>query len=231
MPFTYEYPRPALTTDVAAFALRGDRLKVCLVKRGKDPFAGRWVMPGGFVEIQERIEVAARREFKEETGLDAGRLRLLGPYDAPGRDPRGRVVSIAYLTAAGPDAVPSRFDEEGEVSDAGWRDALSPPPLGFDHEGMLADAVEGLRRLGAWTTALFDMLGPRFTAEALAGGLAAVYPEPPDAREAIERASEWGVIEPADGGGYRVAREADALLAARLRPLFAPPVKSREDEA
>ena len=220
MPYTYEYPRPALTTDVVAFALRGDQLKVCLVKRRNAPFAGRWVMPGGFVEISERIEDAARRELKEETGLDAGRLHLLGPYDDPERDPRGRVVSIAHITALGPEAAPSRFDEHGEVSDSGWHDASSPPPLAFDHQRMLSDAVDALRRLGAWTTALFDMVGPRFTEEALAAVLGAVYREPPKARDVIERASKWGAIEGANGNAFRLSDEADTLTAARLRPFF-----------
>src|SRR3954454_6983431 len=101
-PYCYDHPRPAVTVDLAAFAREGDgkgsALRVLLIRRKHEPFAGRWALPGGFLDIDEPIEDAARRELKEETGLDVAgaALTFVGVYGDPGRDPRGRTISIAY---------------------------------------------------------------------------------------------------------------------------------------
>src|SRR4051812_6751419 len=94
-PYCYDYPRPAVTTDVVVFCSG----RVLLVRRKNDPFAGRLAFPGGFLDIDEPIEACARRELKEETGLDlaAHPFTPLGVYGAPGRDPRGRTISVVYL--------------------------------------------------------------------------------------------------------------------------------------
>src|SRR5437763_14741310 len=97
LPYCYEYPRPSLTVDMVVFALDGDALRVLMIRRKRDPFAGTWALPGGFVDIDEPIEHAARRELEEETGL--GRISLVAPigvFGAPGRDPRGRTISVAH---------------------------------------------------------------------------------------------------------------------------------------
>ncbi len=143
--YCYLYPRPAVTIDLAVFALDGERLRVLLIRRKKDPFAGRWALPGGFLDIDEPVEVGARRELREETGLDVTRpVEFLGVYADPGRDPRGRTITLAHaFVARGPlPSVAGRDDAEG----AAWLDPMQPLPLAFDHDKILADALAWVRR-------------------------------------------------------------------------------------
>ena len=134
---TYEYPRPALTVDVA-IVTREARPRVLLIRRKKDPFAGSWALPGGFVDENERLADAARRELVEETSLTAAELEQLYTAGDPGRDPRGWTVSVAYLAQVDPNALkPVAADDAEEV---GWFALDELPQLAFDHE-MLLDRV------------------------------------------------------------------------------------------
>jgi 8-oxo-dGTP diphosphatase len=130
--------RPALTADVVALA--GEpAASVLLVARRNDPFAGSWALPGGFVEAGERVAQAAARELAEETGVAAAApLELLGVYDAPGRDPRGPTVSLAYLLRTAGELPALGGDD---AADARWWPLDGLPPLAFDHAAVLADAV------------------------------------------------------------------------------------------
>src|SRR4030095_2615056 len=96
MPYTYKYPRAALTVDCVVFGFDGGELKVLLIERGLEPFKGRWALPGGFVRVDETLDTAARRELEEEAGLSNGFLEQLYTIGTWGRDPRERVVSVAY---------------------------------------------------------------------------------------------------------------------------------------
>jgi 8-oxo-dGTP diphosphatase len=126
-----------LTVDVAAIA--GDAAAaILLVRRGNEPFAGSWALPGGFVEAGERVAAAAARELAEETGVHADGLQLLGVYDTPGRDPRGPTVSIVYVWLTAREA-PARGDDD--ASDARWHPLGDLPPLAFDHAAVVADAI------------------------------------------------------------------------------------------
>jgi 8-oxo-dGTP diphosphatase len=134
-PFTYPFARPSLTVDVALVTV-GPSPKVLLIRRKHDPFAGRWALPGGFVDESERLIDAARRELKEETGLDHAELEQLHTFGDPGRDPRGWTVSVAYLARVVPDLLqPRAADDADEV---GWFSLTEPPPLAFDHADILA---------------------------------------------------------------------------------------------
>src|SRR5690348_6890088 len=93
---TYEYPRPALTVDCVVFGLDEEDLKVLLIRRGVEPFKGRWALPGGFVHVDESVDDAARRELREEAGIERVYLEQLYTFGELGRDPRERVVSVAY---------------------------------------------------------------------------------------------------------------------------------------
>ncbi|NBC21984.1 MAG: NUDIX domain-containing protein [Gammaproteobacteria bacterium] len=135
---TYEYPRPALTADVVLIA-PGPPPVVLLVRRGKPPFEGRWALPGGFVEIDEDLEPAARRELAEETGLAAGPLVQVGAFGRPDRDPRGRVVSVAFTGApAEEDAAP---EPASDAAEACWFGLDELPGLAFDHAEIIAAAT------------------------------------------------------------------------------------------
>jgi|SRR5262245_37225931 len=131
---TYDYPRPALTVDIA-IVTREARPCVLLIRRLKDPFAGSWALPGGFVDENERLADAARRELREETGVDSGDLEQLYTAGDPGRDPRGWVVSVAYLAQVDPHAVKPVAADDAEA--VGWFALDELPPLAFDHAMLL----------------------------------------------------------------------------------------------
>jgi 8-oxo-dGTP diphosphatase len=143
-PYCYEYPRPAVTVDLVVFRLRAAELRVLLVRRKHEPFAGRWAIPGGFVEIDEPIEAAARRELREETGLDvdAAHVEFLGVFGDPGRDPRGRTISMAHIAAVrGPFPNVAGGDD---AEKAAWVPVKKAVELAFDHDLILASALNRL---------------------------------------------------------------------------------------
>lgn len=133
-----QYARPALTADVVVVRA-GEPSRVLLIRRGNEPFAGRWALPGGFVNEGERPEDAARRELAEETGLVfEGELTLVGVYGEPGRDPRGWTVSAAYLAIVAGEVRVSGSDDAAE---ARWFLADELPLLAFDHDVIVRDAL------------------------------------------------------------------------------------------
>jgi len=143
VPFTYEYPRPALTVDNVVLADDGRRLHVLLIERGSPPFAGSWALPGGYVEMRETLEHAAARELEEETGLTSVDLQQLHTFGALDRHPTERVVSVAYLGLV-------KFGEHTPraASDArrvAWFAVDEVPELAFDHARILDVALSRVR--------------------------------------------------------------------------------------
>ena len=130
---------PLLTVDVVLFDVAG---RVLLIKRGNPPFEGAYALPGGFVDVGEKVEAAARRELLEETGVTAGKLALLGVYSEPERDPRGPTVSIAYWGRVRTATAVAGDDAAAVEWVAGWRQAT----LAFDHARIIADAAKAARR-------------------------------------------------------------------------------------
>lgn len=133
--FTYEYPHPALTVDVV-LATREPRPRVLLIQRKKDPFAASWALPGGFVEEDEKLADAARRELKEETGLDVDDIEQLYTAGDPGRDPRGWTVSLVYLARV--DAKRLKPVAADDAKAVAWFPLDKLPNLAFDHAMLLA---------------------------------------------------------------------------------------------
>ncbi len=133
--FTYEYPRPSVTVDVALIA-REPTPQILLIRRKHDPFAGAWALPGGFVDMDEALEASARRELREETGLEVGALEQLHTFGDPNRDPRGRTISVVYLAMVDAAALQPRADDD--AAEVGWHSLTQPPPLAFDHAEILA---------------------------------------------------------------------------------------------
>jgi len=139
--FNYDYPRPALTVDVV-LATREAAPRVLLIRRKKDPFAGTWALPGGFVDENEKLADAARRELREETGLAVADLEQLHTAGDPGRDPRGWTVSVVHLARVNADELkPAAADD---AADVGWFPLDQLPPLAFDHEMILRLTSEKL---------------------------------------------------------------------------------------
>ena len=135
----YEYPRPAVTVDIVLFAGSQNRSQVLLIKRARPPFKGRWAFPGGFVDADESLEDAARRELVEETGIAGIRLNQLGAFGDPGRDPRGHTVSIVFTALL--DGRPAAIAAD-DAEEARWHSARRPPRLAFDHREILRQALE-----------------------------------------------------------------------------------------
>jgi len=161
MEYRYPYPHPALTVDCAVFGLDEGRLKVLLVERGEEPYKGAWALPGGFVRLDESLEAAALRELEEETGVRELYLEQLGAFGEPGRDPRERVVTVAYF------AIVNLFDHPArggsDASAAAWFEADAPPRLAFDHADILAAALDRLRGKLRREPLAFEFLPRAFT--------------------------------------------------------------------
>jgi 8-oxo-dGTP diphosphatase len=132
--FTYDYPRPAVTADIALVTTEA-RPRVLLIRRKNEPFADCWALPGGFVDEGERLIDAAKRELKEETGLEQIVLEQLHTFGDPGRDPRGWTVTVVYLARVDADRLkPIAADDAAE---AAWHPLDKPPKLAFDHAEIL----------------------------------------------------------------------------------------------
>lgn len=161
MTFTYDHPRPALTVDAVVFGLDEEDLKVLLVERDLEPFQGRWALPGGFVHEDEGLDEAARRELQEETGLERIFLEQLYTFGDVGRDPRGRVVSVAYyaLVKLGDHKVRAATD----AREASWFPVWDPPSLAFDHDRILQTALTRLKGKVRYQPIGFELLPSKFT--------------------------------------------------------------------
>ena len=136
--FTYSHPHPAVTTDCVVFGFDGVRLNVLLVERGREPSKGRWAFPGGFLEIDEDAPDGARRELFEETGVQVTNIEQLGAFTRPDRDPRERVISIAYFTLMRTADVVGADD----AAQARWFAIGRMPELAFDHQQIFEQALE-----------------------------------------------------------------------------------------
>jgi 8-oxo-dGTP diphosphatase len=161
----YKLPKLTMTTDIVIFTIRDHRLEILLIQRGNPPFQGQWALPGGIVEEDEDLDVCARRELEEETGVSGLELEQFHAFGAPGRDPRGRFVTVAYITLVRPDRLsPKAASDAGGV---GWFAVDTLPPLAFDHREIIAMARRRLRcRLEA-TASSFEYLPEAFTLDEL----------------------------------------------------------------
>lgn len=132
--YTYKYPRPALTVD--ALIIKKVTAEILLVQRGAEPYKGKWALPGGFVDMDELLADACKRELQEETGLTLEKLEQFRVYDAVDRDPRGRTISAVFYGFAEKDAVAKGADD---AADAAWFSLDNLPELGFDHDQVISD--------------------------------------------------------------------------------------------
>lgn len=161
--YCYRYPHPAVTTDCVIFGFDGERLQVLLIERGIEPFKGKWAFPGGFIKMDESAEEGALRELREETGLDNAYIEQFHTFSDPNRDPRERVITIAYLALvrlqevkAGDDAAAARWFPIDEI-----------PSLAFDHDHILRIALQRLREQLHFQPIGFELLPEKFTMKEL----------------------------------------------------------------
>lgn len=135
--YTYNYPHPAVTADCLVFAHTDEGMKLLLIQRKNEPCKGKWAFPGGFMDIDETTIDAARRELKEETGLMVGELHRVGIFDAVDRDPRERIITVAYYTILDKPAEVSGLDDAAQAK---WFSLTELPDLAFDHKEILQEA-------------------------------------------------------------------------------------------
>lgn len=203
--YTSEHPIFYVTVDVVVLTIRDATLCALAVERGSAPYQGRWALPGGFVEPDEDLAAAACRELEEETGLqaDLARLEQLASYGEPGRDPRGRVVSVAWLAV-----VPQGADPRpgSDAAGARWRPVgqlLGEGRLAFDHDQILTDGVERARSKLEYTALATAFVGEEFTIAELRSVYEVVWGVALDAGNFHRKVTGAGVLEPTGRSAQR----------------------------
>jgi 8-oxo-dGTP diphosphatase len=187
--------RPAVTVDIVIFTLQERELHVLLLKRRYEPFQERWAIPGGFVKLDEPIDVAARRELAEETGLHDLYLEQLYTFGEPDRDPRTRVISVAYFALVRADQ--HILHGSHESSDLRWFPVRNVPhPLAFDHDRILRFAVDRLRSKLEYTTLAFQLLPEVFSLPELKQTYEQILGEQLDRGNFYRKIKEAELLEP-----------------------------------
>jgi len=227
LPYTYEYPRPAVTVDVVLFTIRAGELAVLMIRRGQPPFKGHWALPGGFVEESESLVRAAARELQEETGLVQTSLEQLGAFGDPGRDPRGHTVSVAFYAFV---VAPMRPVAADDAADAEWVaiSTLNRSRVAFDHSHIIALAVDRLREQlhDAPSRTRLDLVPQRFTLSELQHVHEAVLGHQLDKRNFRAKLLLRNFVEPV-AAAQRTGRHRPAQLFRWSEPHPPPPPASQ----
>jgi len=190
--------RPAITVDLVIFSVRAHDLNVLLVRRADAPFRGRWALPGGFGRPNESLDDAARRQLEEETGVRDVYLEQLYTFGAPRRDPRGRVISVAYFALA---AASVNAQASGPGVEVAWHALDKLPELAFDHGEIVRYALQRLRYKLEYTSVGFELLPNEFTLTELQTAYEIVLGEKLDKRNFRRRILEAGIL--AETSRYR----------------------------
>ena len=211
MPFSYEYARPALTIDCVVFGLDDEDLKVLLIERDQPPFAGKWALPGGFVHVDESLDDAARRELMEETSLQNVFLEQLYTFGALDRDPRERVVSVAYYALV--DLFSHRVQAATDARRAAWFAVDDVPALAFDHDAVLRMAHDRLRSKLRYQPIGFELLPAKFPLRQLQHLYEAVWGRALDKRNFRKKILSMGILTELNEIEQDVAHRAARLYA------------------
>lgn len=192
--YSYKYPHPAVTTDCVIFGFDGIKLQVLLIQRGIEPFKGKWAFPGGFIKMDETAEQGAARELEEETGLRGAFIEQFHTFSDPDRDPRERVITIAYY------ALVKRQDVKGgdDAERAQWFPLDNVPKLAFDHDLILRMAQNRLRECIHFKPIGFELLPEKFTLKELQTLYEAVLQVHFDRRNFAKKMIHNGLIEQLD---------------------------------
>ncbi|MGZ5546251.1 MAG: NUDIX hydrolase [Limisphaerales bacterium] len=194
MAYTYEYPRAALTVDCVVFGFDEGELKVLLIQRGLEPFKGKWALPGGFVRVDESLDEAARRELEEEAGLKRVFIEQIFTFGAVRRDPRERVVSVAYYALV--KMAVHEAKAATDAADAQWFALSNIPKLAFDHSEILELALTRLKRKVRYEPIGFEILPAKFTLSQLQRLYEAVLGVELDKRNFRKKALSYGLLIP-----------------------------------
>jgi len=190
------YPHPAVTVDIVIFTVRDAQLKLLLIRRAGEPYQGKWALPGGFIHLDETLEDSARRELEEETGVSGVYLEQLYTFGAPDRDPRERVITVAYYALIPSDKLQLRAATDAEA--VGWFGMDELPDLAFDHSDIIAMAHQRLVVKLDYSTIAFQFLGRDFTLSELQSVYEIILREELDKRNfrkwalALEQIEETG---------------------------------------
>ncbi|MDH3352428.1 MAG: NUDIX hydrolase [Gammaproteobacteria bacterium] len=192
MSYSYDYPHPAVTTDIVIFTIRQDELKVLLIKRALPPHQGAWALPGGFVNLDESLEEGARRELAEETGVSGVYLEQLYTFGRPDRDPRERVITVAYYALIPTDTIEIRAATDAEG--VSWFGMNELPELAFDHREILDMAQRRLVDKLDYSTIAFQFMPKEFTLPELQQVYELILGEALDKRNFRKRILSLGLV-------------------------------------
>jgi len=237
--YTYDYPRPAVTTDCVVFGFDGHDLKVLLIERGIEPFKGTWAFPGGFLNMDETAEQGALRELKEETGLDLQYIKQVGAFSDVNRDPRTRVITIAFYALA-----KKSFVEGGDdAAKAQWFALNEVPRLAFDHDYILRKTLQKLREDIHFEPIGFGLLDEQFTIPELQRLYEAILGVQFDRRNFYKKILQTGILDEVDSddddqhiyyGEHHEMRSMDigalfGSLASEPRTSYSTPQRAEEE--
>ncbi len=210
MTYTYKYSRPNLAVDCVVFGLdEPNRLKVMLIRRSLPPFQDQWALPGGFVRIDESVDAAARRELQEETGLQDLFLEQLYTFGGIDRDPRERVVTVAYYALV--NLKEHSIQAATDASEAAWFPTNQLPPLAFDHDRIVAVAIARLKGKVRYEPIGFELLPKKFTLSQLQTLYETVLGLPLDKRNFRKKILKMGLLLELDETQTEVAHRAARL--------------------
>lgn len=183
--YSYDYARPMVTVDAVLLRLCEGELQALLIKRAQAPHKGKWALPGGFINMNETLEQSIQREVAEETGVTEIRfLTRLDVYGDPGRDPRGRVITVAFMGILPADTEARAGDDAAEAI---WMPVESvPEKMAFDHDKMISDALELVMTRAHSGSGVFDFLPRSFTLDQLRQTLDAIFMEKWDAKKYLQ---------------------------------------------
>ena len=209
MPYTYEYPHPAVTVDAVVFGYDDADLKVLLIQRDGSPYRSRWALPGGFVNINEGLEDAVRRELEEETGITRLYLEQLYTFGEPKRDPRERIISVAYYALV--KLVDHSVRAASDARNVAWFPVADLPQLAFDHEEILDVALRRLKAKIRYEPIGFELLPQKFPLSELQRLYETIIEQPLDKRNFRKKILSMGLLADTDEIQQDVAHRAARL--------------------
>jgi len=208
MAYTYPYPHPAVATDMVIFTIHNQQLELLLIRRADEPYSNGWALPGGFVEIEEDLEACALRELEEETGITGVYLEQLYTFGSPNRDPRERVISVAYYALVPPDRINIRA--ASDAREVAWFEVRKLPELAFDHAEIVAMAHQRLAAKLNYSTIALQFMPVNFTLSELQQVYETILGERLDKRNFRKRLMALGCIKDTGlsrrNGNHRPAR-------------------------